>query len=522
MAYLFLFQIGPVQAFIAQARRTHDLFIGSYILSELASAGVLAASHLPGFSSIYPVLDHGAVKGGAPHRFLFQSDEAPETAAAVVRSAVENRWLTGFADPVGRLVANADLSTGWHDTFRRQSTNWMEFYWAAVPYDSKYHGESYRKVSAAIAQRKYTRTFLAVEEPGDKCTLTGMQSALSVNWKALRNHIHDHDQIVLRSNEKIGTIALIKRLAAYALEAEQMPIPDYKHFLSTSHIAQDNPNASEESLKKKDVAGYLAVLHMDGDQIGKRISQLKDAKQHTDFSNKLAEFASKVPDIIHKYGGKTGTLVYAGGDDVLALLPLSKVLKCAWEISKQFTESTRMPGYDDLTASAGIAITPDDLPLDRALELARDAEEKAKEKYGRNAVVVVEAHGTGQMREAGAKWEIINFVLDMQELFEAHTLSGKLGYDLQVLSHDLPGDDLRPAREAEVKRLIGRRTAEGVSHDQKKKIDTLTNLMIQLVEAKHEHEQTVVPYWSDMANWVILARFLAQGGRRESEMEAQS
>ncbi len=515
--HLFLFQIGPVQTFIAQARRTQDLFIGSYILSELASAGVLAASSLAGFQSIYPVVANSTVKGGAPNRFLFLSDEAPEDVAGKVRSAVEERWQTGFADPVRRLIAGANAGTSWQNTFDRQSTNWMEFYWAAVPYDSAQYDKSYQAVSRAVAQRKYARVFPTVEEPGAKCTLTGAQSALNINLKVLRNHIHDHNKIILRTNENLGTIALVKRLAGIALDQEGGRIPNAERFYSTTHIAKDDPNADEESIGSKDVAGYLAVLHLDGDRIGARISQLNSAKEHTEFSSKLAQFAEAVPGIVGKHGGKMGTLVYAGGDDVLALLPLKNALECARQISSQFTKFTQMQGYDNLTASAGIAVTPANLPLDRALELARDAEEKAKEKYGRNAVMVVEAHGTGQMREAGAKWEIIDFVLKAQALFEARALSGKLGYDLQMLDHDLFGDALKPARKAEIRRLIKRRTAEDARPNQAEGIGELVDTMINLVE----DEQTV-PHWSDMANWLILARFLAQGSSREREMEAQS
>src|SRR5690606_35857362 len=202
---------------------------------------------------------------------------------------------------------------------------------------------------------------------------------------------------------------------------------------------------------------------------------------------------------VEHFGGELGRLVYSGGDDVLALLPLKHVLRCADELRQLFSRMT------ECTASAGIAITPANLPLDRALELAREAEEQAKEQYGRNAVVVVEAHGSGQMRPAGGKWDIIPFVNRLQELFERGTLSAKLGYDLQMVDYYLFGD-LRDARIAEVKRLVGRRTAEGVTADQKQAIEAMTGEMIELVENKR-----AVPTWSDMANWVILARFLAQG-----------
>ncbi len=36
--YLFLFTIGPVQSFIAQARKTRDLYAGSAILGEIIDA----------------------------------------------------------------------------------------------------------------------------------------------------------------------------------------------------------------------------------------------------------------------------------------------------------------------------------------------------------------------------------------------------------------------------------------------------------------------------------------------------
>lgn len=498
MTYLFLFQIGPVQTFIAQARRTQDLFIGSYLLSELASAGVLAVSTHPSFEAIFPLVENGQVKGGAPHRFAFLCDDDPYQVAEKVLSAIESRWQEGFVQPVGQFVWDAIGDGEWVGVFERQATNWMEFYWVAVPYDNKNHGGSFKSASAAMAQRKYARTFHVLEEPGYKCTLTGMQSALDINWKKLRNKLHDSRGIILRDNERLGTLALIKRLAerANAVQSD-------KKIYSTTHIAKDDPDATEEPIGGKDVTGYLAVLHMDGDQMGKRLGDLHHYQEHRKFSGQLADFAAnEVQRIVDTHGGKTGVLVYSGGDDVLALLPLRSALRCADELRKLFQKMT------GCTASAGIAITPANLPLDRALELAREAEEAAKERYGRNAVVILEAHGSGQMREAGGKWTIIDFIVQLQALFEKNELSGKLGYDLLALEHDLYGDHLKVARQFEVHRIAKRRTAEGVSYEEK--VEALINNMIHLVE-----KDKVVPTWADMANWVILTRFLAQGAEQQ-------
>lgn len=505
MTHLFLFQIGPVQAFIAQARRTQDLFIGSHLLSQLATAGVLAASKLPNFRAIFPILEEGKVKGGAPHRFSFLCDEEPEQVAKLTQEAIKKRWIEGFTTPVLHFVERYDRNTGWVKIFNRQIEDWIEFYWVAVPYTDD-HKASFQLASTAMAQRKLARSFNQIMEPDEKCTLTGAQSALPINWVQLRKGLHDDEGRILRPNEKLGSLALVKRLASLAGCIRDQ---DYEAFPSTDQIASDDSDWVEfkGSQRAKEVTGYLAVLHMDGDQMGKRLRMLTTLEEHRRFSRDLAVFAAEgVPVTIEKHGGETGRLVYSGGDDVLALLPLRHALKCADELRKLFFQMT------GCTASAGIAITPANLPLDMALELARRAEETAKEAYGRNALVFVEAHGSGQLQEAGANWEILEFLQDIQDLFENEALSGKFGYDLLTIDHYMFGTELREARKHEIKRIAKRRTQENVSGETKRKIEDLLNKMIQLVEPEAD-ATPVVPRWTIMATWIILARFLAQAGK---------
>ena len=49
MKYLLTLSIGPVQDFIATARRSRDLWFGSWLLSELSRA-VVADAKAPGFN----------------------------------------------------------------------------------------------------------------------------------------------------------------------------------------------------------------------------------------------------------------------------------------------------------------------------------------------------------------------------------------------------------------------------------------------------------------------------------------
>lgn len=514
MSYLYLFQIGPVQSFIASARRTQDLLVGSKMLSDMAGAGVRVAQSAQGFQPIFPFIEGKELPKGIPHMFAFISDTPePQALATAIKAAIDARWME-YAQAVERFLLNKIGKGDWQSVYQRQAYEhpWRDFYWVAVPYNPQNHKESYQRGRMALNQRKQLRHFPQVAEPGLKCTMTGAQSALPLNWDALRTALNDKEGRFIRKNENLGSLALIKRLIPI------VPVLnkdfDVERFPSTHAIASDNPahdDDAEDLRSGKDVRGYLAILHMDGDKMGVRLSDLDSLKKHQDFSKSLAQFADEaVPATLQTYGGKTGTLIYAGGDDVLALLPLSQVLKCADEIRLLFE---RMVGAN---MSAGIAITPFDLPLDVALDFARQAEKSAKNDYGRNAIAITEAHGS-QLRMAGAHWEeVINLMNQAQNLFSSRKLSAKIAYDLQTIAHDMGGDTpkntfLKPARTSELKRLLKRRMAEGLSDTDKKFIqDSFAEQIVKFAEDRT---------WTDAANWLILARFLATGGQREAQGE---
>lgn len=530
--HLFLAQIGPVQSFIAQARRTKDLYVGSQMLSSLAVAAVESVSRTTGFKPIFPYVENDKVYHGiSSHVFAFLTDEQPPAVADKIQTALTDHWMTTYANPVRDMLMKVVKAGGWEATFDRQAApfpapqapGWMEFYWVALPYVGK-HGEVYSRARIALSQRKSLRHFPQVEEPGVKCSLTGAQSALGFTddqMKTIRNRIKDFNDIILRDNERLGTLAMIKRLWPEVSTDQRT-----KRFLSTRAIAADNPSLDKErpdgSLEEalpeqgREVEGYLAILHMDGDKMGVALSGLTELKEHQNFSKTLADFAHKhVPDVINREGGKAGRLVYAGGDDVLALLPLKHALKCADELRKAFVTYVGM----GMTASAGIAITPIKLPLDFGLEMARKAESEAKEGYGRNAIAVTEAHGTGGRRHAGGKWHKLDHVLALQAAFAktngVRVLSGKFPFDLSSIADVMQGGEVTPPmREAEMKRVLRRRLDDALSPEAKKaKVDEIAPHVLALAEPHDTHK----PQWHDAANWGILARFLASGGARAGE-----
>ncbi|MCA9981654.1 MAG: hypothetical protein KDD89_12495, partial [Anaerolineales bacterium] len=52
--YLLAIHIGPMQSFIAAARRTRDLWFGSWLMSELSKATAKAIEDIEGTKLIFP------------------------------------------------------------------------------------------------------------------------------------------------------------------------------------------------------------------------------------------------------------------------------------------------------------------------------------------------------------------------------------------------------------------------------------------------------------------------------------
>jgi CRISPR-associated protein Cmr2 len=78
---------------------------------------------------------------------------------------------------------------------------------------------------------------------------------------------------------------------------------------------------------------FYAILLMDGDSLGK---YMRFTKKQPKISDALKKFTDKVNDIVYQ---NNGFLIYAGGDDVLAILPLEDALSCAKDLRDEYLEA---------------------------------------------------------------------------------------------------------------------------------------------------------------------------------------
>ncbi|MBD3186557.1 type III-B CRISPR-associated protein Cas10/Cmr2 [Candidatus Bathyarchaeota archaeon] len=162
-----------------------------------------------------------------------------------------------------------------------------------------------------------------------------------------------------------------------------------------------------ESARISEPTSYYAVILGDGDRMGKIISSIETPTDHRAFSLKLAEFTDKAKQIVNK---NDGVVIYAGGDDVLALAPVHNAIEITKLLSQQFSNDlSGFKGNGEMTFSAGIVIAHVLEPLNVVLDWARKAERDAKEP-DRNGLAIHLYSRSGSPLQCKFKWT--EFLLD--------------------------------------------------------------------------------------------------------------
>jgi hypothetical protein len=359
---------------------------------------------------------------------------------------------------------------------------------------------------------KGTRTFKAWSNGGwelgrefNKDSLNGKEEACLVvssdddAAKKLSRDLTGGNENAFKAGDLLGASTLVKRLWHLTWLSKEHPFePDDFGMPNTRSIAARQPfnsDADDDSGSEADEK-YFAVLALDGDEMGRWISGVKcpelrdqlskEAREyfeqhgntgflkarrplspsfHLQFSELLANFGLHCARRIIE--GFDGRLIYAGGDDVLAMLPAEAALQCARALRAAFRGdmdladfakglvarshpdrsrwrsdrstplfTVRHKGFVRLTPAAapdghgssaglldepvsfpflvpgpaadcsvGIAIAHFKSPLQDVVRAAQAAEKRAKKALGRSAVAVTLMKRSGEIIEWGAKWK---------------------------------------------------------------------------------------------------------------------
>jgi CRISPR-associated protein Cmr2 len=130
---------------------------------------------------------------------------------------------------------------------------------------------------------------------------------------------------------------------------------------------------------------------------------MSDINKQKNISAGLENFTTGVQKIVED---QSGFLIYAGGDDVMALLPLEFALNCAKDLRQLYLDC--FAAYPDIntTLSGAIEYAHIKMPLGKVLGDAHHLlDEIAKDKTGRDAIAIRVWKPGGQHLEWAMPWQ---------------------------------------------------------------------------------------------------------------------
>ncbi|BCW95552.1 MAG: type III-B CRISPR-associated protein Cas10/Cmr2 [Fimbriimonadales bacterium] len=486
--YLMTIALGPVQEFIAAARRTADLSAGSKLLVNLATHLAKWLQNEHHAELIFPA----NTQTGAPNKLLFTVSGEPHKIAHAAREEA-HQYLREQWDKCAKSLPPAVQSLLDIELVNWQLKNFLEFYAAWVPLNGDYR-QARTRLEQLLAGRKSLRDFkqppLNPKRPKSPLD-PSMDSAFKT--EAHGDGFRAPEQaksapLRLKPRETLDAISIIKRVSGgrgvpstreMAFRAIEHVLPqeacdayralqDWQDRLGVDDLSdlvyqanfrrlceergllqEDEINEQQmgeicayaskiqRALREKglseELLSYYAILAADGDRMGATLDALESVDEHRRFSRQVDEFAKLVPPIVEAHKGFP---VYCGGDDVLALLPVNYALACAHKLQETFRSCMRAVAPQDTpppTLSAGIAIVHAKENLQVALEWARAAEKHAKET--RNALAVARYPRSGAMNRARTPWERFEEWGFWENAFRKG-LADALPYELRQLARD--------------------------------------------------------------------------------------
>ena len=505
----------PVQDFIAEARRTRDLWAGSYLLSYLAGRALHAAVAAGGTvvspdiaqNQMYvqvgaslagrSALDRAYPRVGTlPNHFEIEAP--PEGAVGVATGAVDawnGAWL-GAARAVWSIAIGPWADEVTEGIWARHVGGDGDS--AASPWEGHWIVGDYND----LQRRRWLRAFARPAEAGMKCTMCGRREALRTRdsdsrafWAAVHERLRAQGRafdIDADGRERLCAVCTVKRFYPTVKDAlpwriaEQYPstatiatlpwrravieavaqgdgelaaaLEAYLGALAAANarmggqlafgaaVAEGGPAdllAYDGGLFCPEVVGnprtelpeddrpvildklgalfekarragirppsrFFALLAMDGDRLGQLMNVAGPRKAAV--SAALQGFADQARDVVEDValgasGPMLGRVVYAGGDDLLALFPAETALAAADRLHRLYSElvgaavcgtaasgaaaTSPAAGAARPTISAGLVYahmhTPLQVVVRRAYAVLND---EAKEAAGRNAFAV--------------------------------------------------------------------------------------------------------------------------------------
>jgi CRISPR-associated protein Cmr2 len=475
---MIMCSIGPVQEFIAAGRKIIDLKVGSYLLSYLIFQGIKVIGDKYGYDSLvfpymrdqYLLFKHFEEKGinvqlasdiekevaSLPNVFtaIIPTEDIDEVTKEIEKNIKEefekiSKYIKENIESFDRYnstnekvlyekriqdTQNSYDAEKWSGEWEKQTKQFPTFMYTSVEMNSE---EQLKK--------EYKKLFPEVSEmPDDKYkVISEILGAKSAIRKSLREFVQNLDTRPMRGDDISASnkaLIITKRREDNEEDVEYLSaISVIKRYFIEYLVQEKGYKEISKMAKISDLTSISkkynsAILQMDGDKMGKWISG-ENRNQNSKIphpvyqkmvSRTLNNFTKFVPKVVKEH---EGILIYAGGDDVLAILPSNKVLEASDQIRNIYSgiNDADIDGYTfkegwaykdgvtifnmmgDATMSAGVTVFPKKFNLKTALSESRKMEKAAKEA-GRNKFGLAVVKGN-KLEETVSDWDYEDYAI---------------------------------------------------------------------------------------------------------------
>lgn len=385
--------IGPIYKTLKNAKKTRELWGGSYIFSYIMK---LVIKKFKDRKFVIPYVDcndkgfesllSGKMPVGIFHdRLIFESEnnDFDELRAEI------DRILTEIASKIAAHI-NADK-----DAVASYIKAYFQLYFCEIEFDEN---TGYKKINKEINSYldslELQESFIPEEEKNYVAAfLLNIKNSFLIKKEAF--------------GENIG-FKSVPEIAAASLNLKNINTGNYKLiFENYDEKSKDEDYDIYQHIKDeykinniKQHCKYMAIVHADGDYMGDTIKGLENNEEFKNFSKKLFDFDLLASETIEDFGEKT---IFAGGDDLLFFAPVVNKNKTVFDLlytiddifNEQFADRKKKP-----TLSFGVSISYYKFPLYEALEISRNLLKRAKKMKNKNAIAFRILKHSGQYFEA--------------------------------------------------------------------------------------------------------------------------
>ncbi len=308
--HMLMFTIGPVQSFIEAARKTEDLWMGSYILSYLV-ATAMEKVQSDNVEIIYPAIGTESpfkfwrknfATPSFPNLFLAIGDGISQENLVKRAKEAEKKVKSEFESMAESMLNETfKAPTPWRGTyveniFNRQIPDFFDIYWVITEEETEEeYGKWYARTAGSLAAIKNCRAFEQTSEFGRKCSLDGTREILHLNkGESIQNAMQWWENFAerlpqfCRPKEALCAVSLTKRMGRHYLRTQSAFKDEFQREFSSGDLSFPSTSEVATAAFKEQLRCKPCVLANYAEFV-KEVRRLKDA------NNKWADIPTVQP-----------------------------------------------------------------------------------------------------------------------------------------------------------------------------------------------------------------------------------